>query len=185
VGRSALSSLAADAEESSVSFWKGCAICGPYFFHRWWCPTLLRTLDVLAGTSIVIVAAVALSGSSPSIGWPGALLMLAGSLVADLGIRAGLWRRRRASPEAKNSSEDRVHQRVDTLEGRWIAFLRGPWSVSGAVATFVAYFVLVLTLGFGLATLFVLCLAAAAAIGLVVWRRSIKRRKASGTWPYR
>lgn len=167
-----------------MSSWKGCTICGPHLVHRWWCPTLLRTLDVVVVGLATIALVVALSGSTPTLGWAGALGLIGGFLIADLGIRIGLRRRGHSSPP---DGDEHPRQRLvgsRTFEGRWISFLRGPWLMVGPAATIVAYVILLAVVGFGPATAIFLCVASVATIGLVAWTRSIRRRKASDRWPY-
>jgi len=78
-----------------MSFWKGCSICGPHWFHRWWCPELLRSIDILAIGLGVVSVAVLVAGRTPSHGWPIAVLIAGGAALADVAIRIGVRCRRR------------------------------------------------------------------------------------------
>jgi hypothetical protein len=177
-------SVRSKPKDQPVTPAKGCPICGSHPFHRWWCSTLLRTLDVIGAGLAVIAVVVAVTGSTPSLGWPGVLLLVGSFLIADIGIRIGLWYRGRSADTGEDQHHGRSLDEPQPLEGRWIAFLRGPWLIAGPVGTIVAYVVLIAIVGFGTATLIVVCVAVAAALALVAWKRNVERRKASGTWPY-
>lgn len=74
-----------------MGFWKGCSTCGPYFFHRWWCPELRRTLNVVSVA--LTVFAIVLLAAGRGVRWALAIPLLAFFWLATLAIHLGQRRR--------------------------------------------------------------------------------------------
>ena len=87
--------LASSVRGDLVNFWKGCRICGPHFFHRWWCPELRRSVAIAA--VVVTVGAVVILVARGGLNWTFAVPTVAVVWCAAIVIHVA--QRRRASRE--------------------------------------------------------------------------------------
>lgn len=92
-----------------MAHWKGCAICGPNWFHKWWCPRLSPWVEIVAIGSVILAAVNVLGPTEPGSGWPLALAVIA--IFVPLAVSRRLWAGERSRIDADGGDPDPLADR--------------------------------------------------------------------------